>query len=80
MSELHPVEKFYNGTLKTLGVTRDFTADLVGTAAGGAAAFAAAMWFSGQMMTLVNPFVWTSAGIGAIVAAMLWRRNRRDNL
>lgn len=79
MSEPSVADKIVNGTLKTLGVSRDFSADVICTAAGGAAAFAASMWFSGQIATLINPFVWISAGIGAVVAAMLWKRNRRDN-
>lgn len=79
MSEQSLADKFVSGTMKATGWSRDFSADVLGAAGGGAVAFLLMMWFTGNLMALVNPFLWLSVGVAALVTAMIWKRNRRDN-
>lgn len=79
MADKDLADKFVSGTMKATGWTRDFSGDILGTAGGGAIVFLLMMWFTGQLLLLINPFLWISVGVSALVTAMLWKRARRDN-
>lgn len=64
---------------KATGWSRDFTGDILGAAGAGAGVFLLLMWFTGQLLLLVNPFLWLCVAGGSLVTAMVWKRNRRDN-
>lgn len=64
-------DKFVSGTMKATGWSRDFSADVLGTAGGAVLA-----WF----VIGIFPVPDIAQVIGAsVVAAMLWKRARRDN-
>ena len=70
---------FLETVSKATGWSRDFTGDLLGAAGAGAFAFLLVMWLTGQLLLLVNPFLWIAVAAGSIITAMVWKRNRRDN-
>ena len=65
-------DRFIDGTAKAFGWSRDFTADLLGTAGGGAIAY----YVAGFLLP-GPPVIATVAA--CVVSAMLWKRSRRDN-
>jgi len=72
MSDKTFADKLVSGTVKVTGWSRDFSADVLGTAGGAVLA-----WF----VIGIFPVPDIVQVIGAsVVAAMLWKRNRRDNV
>jgi len=72
MSDKTFADKLVSGTVKVTGWSRDFSADVLGTAGGAVLA-----WF----VIGIFPLPDIVQVIGAsVVASMLWKRNRRDNV
>ena len=64
-------DKLVNGTMKATGWSRDFSADVLGTAGGAVLA-----WFVVGIFPVPEVVQVIAA---AITAAFLWKRARRDN-
>jgi hypothetical protein len=71
MAEQTFADKLVSGTMKATGWSRDFSADVLGTAGGAVLA-----WFVVGIFPVPEVVQVIAA---AVVAAMLWKRARRDN-
>ena len=71
MAEQTFADKLVSGTMKATGWSRDFSADVLGTAGGAVLA-----WFVVGIFPVPEVVQVIAA---AITAAFLWKRARRDN-